>query len=67
MRHLAVLALALVAGCSGTPGPLPAELTPLESPKPLRLLWSAPPAMRRSVMMVVAVAVCPGAFRRRLG
>jgi outer membrane protein assembly factor BamB len=42
MRHLAVLgALALVAGCSGTSGPLPAELTPLENPKPLRLLWSA--------------------------
>jgi outer membrane protein assembly factor BamB len=42
MRHLAVLgALALVAGCSGSPGPQPAELTPLESPKPLRVLWSA--------------------------
>jgi len=49
MRHLAVLgALALVAGCGGTPGPQPAELTALESPKPLRVLWSTSLAESRT-------------------
>jgi len=36
-----VLAALALAGCSGTPGPQPAELTPLENAKPLRVLWSA--------------------------
>ena len=37
----ALLALALAAGCGSTPGPQPAELTALENPRPLRVLWSA--------------------------
>jgi outer membrane protein assembly factor BamB len=37
----AVLALALAAGCGSTPGPQPAELTTLDNPRPLRVLWSA--------------------------
>ena len=36
----AVVALALLAACTGTPGPQPAELTALENPRPLRVLWS---------------------------
>ena len=41
MKRLAALAAALVAGCAGTPGPQPAELTAIENPRPLRVLWSA--------------------------
>ena len=37
----AALAALLAAGCSGTPGPTPAELTPLENPRETRLLWYA--------------------------
>ncbi len=40
LRRFAALAVAFLAGCSGTPGPAPAELTPLENPRPLRVLWS---------------------------
>ncbi len=40
-RLAAAAALALLAACGGTSGPQPAELTPIESPKPLRVLWSA--------------------------
>ena len=41
VRRLAVLgALALLAACGSTPGPQPAELTPIENPRPLRVLWS---------------------------
>jgi len=40
-RLIAAAALALIAGCGGTTGPQPAELTPLENPKPLRVLWSS--------------------------
>ncbi|HXU40903.1 MAG TPA: outer membrane protein assembly factor BamB [Burkholderiales bacterium] len=42
-RRLAVLlAFVFLAGCgSGSPGPQPAELTALEKPRPLRVLWSA--------------------------
>jgi len=41
MRRLATLvALAALAACGGTPGPQPAELTVLENPRPLRVLWS---------------------------
>ena len=43
VRRLAALAaLALLAACgSGSPGPQPAELTALENPRPLRVLWSS--------------------------
>jgi outer membrane protein assembly factor BamB len=43
MKRVAILlGFALVAGCgSGTPGPQPAELTAIEKPRPLRVLWSA--------------------------
>jgi outer membrane protein assembly factor BamB len=45
MRRVAkfvALAAAALAGCtSGGSGPQPAELTPLDSPRPLRVLWSA--------------------------
>jgi outer membrane protein assembly factor BamB len=40
VRRLAPLFLLALAACSGTPGPQPAELTPLENPQPLRVLWS---------------------------
>jgi outer membrane protein assembly factor BamB len=39
-RFLAWLPLLALAGCGSTPGPQPAELKPLENPKPLRVLWS---------------------------
>lgn len=32
---------ALLAACTGTPGPQPADLTPLDNARPLRVLWSA--------------------------
>jgi len=43
VRRLAALAaLALLGACgSGSPGPQPAELTALENPRPLRVLWSS--------------------------
>jgi outer membrane protein assembly factor BamB len=42
LRRLVTLAaLALLAACGSTPGPQPAELTVLENPRPLRVLWSA--------------------------
>ena len=41
MRRILPLLLLAIAGCSGTPGPQPAELTPIDNPKPLRVLWSA--------------------------
>jgi outer membrane protein assembly factor BamB len=40
VRRAASLFLLALAACSGTPGPQPAELTPLENPRPLRVLWS---------------------------
>ena len=40
-RLAAAAALALLAACGGTSGPQPAELTQIQSPKPLRVLWSA--------------------------
>lgn len=40
-RPAAAAALALLTACTGTPGPQPADLTQIESPKPLRVLWSA--------------------------
>ena len=41
-RSLSALALAALAACSsGSPGPQPAELTSIDKPKPVRLLWSA--------------------------
>ena len=41
LRRLAILAaLALLAACGSTPGPQPAELTVLDNPRPLRVLWS---------------------------
>lgn len=41
MKRIAALALLALAGCSGTSGPQPAELTPVENARPLRVLWSA--------------------------
>jgi len=41
VRYAAALASAMLAGCSGTSGPTPAELTPLENPRETRLLWYA--------------------------
>lgn len=41
MPRVAALFLLALAACSGTPGPQPTELTPLENPRPLRVLWSA--------------------------
>ena len=41
MRRIVPLLLLALAGCGGTPGPQPAELTALDNPKPLRVLWSA--------------------------
>lgn len=41
MRRILPLLLLAIAGCTGTPGPQPAELTPIDNAKPLRVLWSA--------------------------
>jgi outer membrane protein assembly factor BamB len=41
MRRILPVALLALAGCGGTPGPQPADLIPLENPRPLRVLWSA--------------------------
>ena len=41
MKRILALALLALAGCSGTSGPAPAELTPIDNPRPLRLLWTA--------------------------
>jgi outer membrane protein assembly factor BamB len=42
MRLLALLALVLAAGCAGkSAGPKPAELSDLERPRPVRVVWSA--------------------------
>ena len=38
---LAIAAL-LAAGCSGSSGPKPAELTEIENPRQVRTLWSTP-------------------------
>ena len=41
MRRILPLLLLAIAGCTGTPGPQPAELTSIDNAKPLRVLWSA--------------------------
>ena len=42
MRRIATLLVALaLAACSSSTGPTPAELTRLQDPKPVRVLWSA--------------------------
>ena len=41
MRRILPLLLLAIAGCTGAPGPQPAELTPIDNAKPLRVLWSA--------------------------
>ncbi|HYT47515.1 MAG TPA: outer membrane protein assembly factor BamB [Burkholderiales bacterium] len=40
-RFAAALAAAMLAGCSGSTGPMPAELTPLENPRETQVLWYA--------------------------
>ncbi len=40
-RYAAALAAAMLAGCSGSTGPMPAELMPLENPRETQLLWYA--------------------------
>jgi outer membrane protein assembly factor BamB len=40
VRRVLPLLLLVLAGCGGSPGPQPAELTLLENPRPLRVLWS---------------------------
>jgi outer membrane protein assembly factor BamB len=40
VKRILPLALLGLAACGSTPGPQPAELTPIENPRPLRVLWS---------------------------
>jgi outer membrane protein assembly factor BamB len=40
-RYAALLAALALAACSSSSGPPPAELTRLQDPKPVRVLWSA--------------------------
>ncbi len=43
MRRVAsFVVLALAAACTGTTGPQPVDLQPLENAKPVRVLWSVP-------------------------
>ena len=48
MRRIVPLLLLGLAACGGTPGPQPADLTPLDNPRQLRVLWSAQLAEVRS-------------------
>ncbi|MGQ0655775.1 MAG: outer membrane protein assembly factor BamB, partial [Betaproteobacteria bacterium] len=41
MSRILVIAVAVLAGCSSSPGPKPATLPPLTNPPPVKVLWSA--------------------------